>query len=84
MAPGFSTSYARSIAVSTAETNQNQAGPQMAGLPPTETISVAQARGYAVRGYSKTQAFMSVPIVKYSPTRPTGRMVYSSRFNSGP
>mgnify|MGYP005995288727 FL=1 len=84
MVNGFSRSYAPSIAVSTAQTNQKQAGPQMAGLPPTETSSVARARGYAVRGYSKTQAFMSVPIVNRTPTRNTGAMVYSGRLNDGP
>ena len=62
MVNGFSTSYPRSIAVSTAQTNGNQAGPQMAGLVPTETASVAQARAYQVRGSRQTQAFLTMPL----------------------
>lgn len=58
----FSTNYPRSISSSNAETNQRQAGPQMAGLVPTETVSVAQARAYQIRGSRQTQAFMTMPL----------------------
>jgi len=65
----FSTTYSRGVSSSNVLTNQRQAGPQMAGLVPTETASVAQARAYQIRGSRKTQSFLSMPL--YSTTRPS-------------
>lgn len=65
----FSTTYSRGFNSSNAQTNQRQAGPQMAGLVPTETASVAQARAYQIRGSRNTQAFWSMPL--YSKTQPS-------------
>ena len=63
----WSTNYPRSISTSTARTNQRQAGPQMAGLYPTETISVAQRNSYNVRGLPLPQSMLIMPL--YNTTR---------------
>lgn len=65
----YSTTYSRGVSSSNVLTNQRQAGPQMAGLPPTETASVAQARAFQIRGSINTQTFWSMPL--YTTTQPS-------------
>lgn len=81
----FSTSFARGISSSNVLTNQKQAGPQMYGLPPTETASVAQARAYKIAALPQRLSDLIMPLnAVYAVNRPTGGVSSGSNFTYAP